>query len=335
MEIQFYEGKRLLITGGAGYVASNLISLLREIECFITRFDRPTTRFAPVIGKASIQDIQGDIRDRAIWEPLLEDADIVFHFAAQTSVYVADENPIADLDVNVLPILYLLETCRQKGLQPTVIFAGTVTECGIPTLLPVDENHPDHPITIYDLHKLMAESYLKHYTAQEIVHGTVLRLANVYGPGPKSSSADRGVLNLMIQKALKGETLTVYGDGNYMRDYVYVEDVAHAFLKAGAKIESVNGRHFVIASGQGHTIVEAINLVADRVALKTGQRVPVIHVVPPTPQSPIEGRNFVADSSKFARATGWQTSYLLPAGIDRTIETFLESSDMLVGGLKR
>lgn len=329
MEIQFYKGKRLLMTGGAGYLASNLVGLLREMDCCITRLGRPSTRFAPVIGKASIQDAQGDIRDHAIWEPLLVNADIIFHFAAQTSVYVADENPIADLEVNVLPILYLLETCRQKGLQPTVIFSGTVTECGIPTRLPVDENHPDYPVTIYDLHKLMAEGYLKQYTAQAVVRGAVLRLANVYGPGPKSSSADRGVLNLMIQKALKGETLTIYGDGNYMRDYVYVEDVAHAFLEAGAKMDRVNGRHFVIGSGQGHTIAEAVNLVAERVALKTGQRVPVIHVEPPAALSQIETRNFVADTTSFSYATGWKARVSLVEGIDRTIDYLFTTQDKI------
>jgi UDP-glucose 4-epimerase len=329
MDIQFYKGKRLLITGGAGYLASNLVGLLREMDCFITRLDRPGTQFAPVIGKASTQDVQGDIRERAIWEPLLVNADIVFHFAAQTSVYVADKNPIADLDVNVLPILYLLETCRQKCWHPIVIFSGTVTECGIPTRLPVDENHPDHPITIYDLHKLMAEGYLKHYTAQDVLRGAVLRLANVYGPGPKSSSADRGVLNLMIQKALKGETLTVYGDGNYMRDYVYVEDVARAFLEAGAKIDRVNGRHFVIGSGQGHTIAEAVNLVAERVALKIGQRVPVIYVEPPEALSQIETRNFIADTMRFSHATGWKARVPLVDGIDRTIDYLFTTKEKI------
>jgi nucleoside-diphosphate-sugar epimerase len=195
--------------------------------------------------------------------------------------------------------------------------------------LPVDENHPDYPVTIYDLHKLMAEGYLKHYTAQDVVRGAVLRLANVYGPGAKSSSADRGVLNLMIQKALKGETLTVYGDGNYMRDFVYVEDVAHAFLEAGAKIDGVNGQHFVIGSGQGHTIAEAVNLVAERVALKTGQRVPVIHVEPPAALSQIETRNFVADTTRFSYATGWKARVSLVEGIDRTIDYLFTTQDKI------
>ena len=198
-----------------------------------------------------------------------------------------------------------------------------MTEAGIPTRLPVDETHPDTPITIYDLHKLMAESYLKYYSGQGIIQGAILRLANIYGPGPKSSSADRGVLNVMVRKALNGEPLTVYGKGDYLRDYVYVEDVARAFLMAGANIEPVNSQHFVIGSGQGCTLAEAFNLVAERVALKAGQPVPVTHVEPPTPQSPIEARNFVADTTRFWQATGWKARVSLTEGIDRTIDVFL------------
>ena len=278
---------------------------------------------APLRCRAEIRDVVGDIRDRAIWENTLQDSDIVFHFAAQTSVYAANENPFADLEINVLPIVHLLETCRQKGLQPIVLFSGTVTEAGIPTRVPVDESHPDRPITVYDLHKLMAENYLRYYVNQGVVHGTVLRLANVYGPGPQSSNADRGVLNMMIRKALKGEAITVYGKGDSLRDYVYVQDVAYAFLMAGARIKHVNGQHFVIGSGRGHTLEDAFNLVAKRVAIKTGELVQVTHIKPDGLLSPIETRSFVADSSKFIHATGWRPRYSLGEGIDRTVESYL------------
>lgn len=320
--LEGYSGKRILLTGGAGYLATNLVELLKDADCYIIRLDRLEAVFTEVDGAAQIKDVLGDVRERAIWESTLKDIDIVFHFAAQTSVKVANKDPIADLENNVMPMLQMLETCRNKGCQPIVLFSGTVTEAGISTRLPVDETHTDNPITIYDLHKLMAENYLKYYVSQGIVKGTVLRLANVYGPGPKSSAPDRGVLNLMVRRALAGETLTVYGKGDCLRDYVYVEDVARAFLEAAVKIEQVNGQHFVIGSGQGHSIVEAMNLVSDRVALKTGKRVAVTQINPPSPQSPIETRNFVADSSRFTQSTGWKSFYSLCEGIDRTLEAF-------------
>jgi len=318
-------GKTILVTGGAGYLASNLVRLLADTPCRIVRLDKPETAFTPVAGAADVCDLTGDVRDRAVWERALDGVDAVFHFAAQTSVYVAAQHPCSDLEINVRPALHLLETCMERSWRPVILFSGTVTECGVPDRVPVDETHPDRPITIYDVHKLTTEGYLKHYAAEGRVRSAVLRLANVYGPGPKSSSADRGVLNLMIRKALAGETLTVYGTGEHLRDYVFVEDVAEAFLAAGANIEATNGRHFVIGSGKGHTIAQAIRMAADRVALKTGRRAPVTHIEPPGPQSPIEARNFVADSTRFKQATGWRPRVSLAEGMDRTIACFLEN----------
>lgn len=318
--IETFAGKRVLITGGFGYIATALVQLLKNVACHIVRLDRQDATPPPTNGEAEIEDISGDICDPSIWQKMLHKVDIVFHFAAQTSTYAANGNPLIDAKVNVLPMLHLLETCRRNHWQPTVLFSSTVTVIGIPSRLPVDETQTGQPITIYDLHKLMAEEYLKYYVHQGLLQGTVLRLSNVYGPGPKSSRTDRGILNLMIRKALAGEPLTIYGTGNYLRDYIYIEDVARAFLMAAINIERINGRHFVIGSGQGHTITEAINLVADRTAIKTGRRVHVEHIEPKSLQSPIEARNFVADSIQFSSISGWKAVSTLAEGIDRTIE---------------
>jgi nucleoside-diphosphate-sugar epimerase len=282
--------------------------------------------FTPAVGKAHIQDIEGDVRKLEVWESVLADVDIVFHFAAQTSVYVAEKNPLADMENNVLPMVHLLETCRKMKSKLRVIFAGTVTEVGLPDYLPVDERHPDHPITVYDLHKWMAEKYLKYYARTGKAQGVTLRLANVYGPGPKNSSADRGILTMMIRKALNGETLTIYDKGDCLRDYVYIDDVVSAFLCGATNIELANGQHFVIGNGEKYTIAEAFNLVAERVALKTGIRAPVVHVDAPASLSPIETRNFVANIRRFNELTGWAPKYSLISGIDRTIESFLHLS---------
>ena len=300
---------------------------MKDINCRIIRFDRPDATFIPLKGKFEIKDVVGDIRDRNIWNNVLADMDIVFHFAAQTSVYMAAEDPCTDLEINVLPILHLLETCRKNNWHPDVLFSGTVTEAGLTERLPVGESHQDHPITVYDLHKLMAEKYLKHYARENIVHGCILRLANVYGPGPRSSSADRGILNKMIRKAISGEPLTLYGAGNYIRDYVHVEDVARAFIWAAGCIKKMNAKHYIIGSGVGHTLAEAFTTIIERITVKTGRRVDLVHIDPPRTQDPIELRNFIADTSAFSHITGWKPNFSLRSGIDHTIESYLKYDD--------
>lgn len=323
--VVFYARKQVLVTGSTGHLATNLIAALAQVDCRIVRLSRPGAVFPPVQGRAEIRAITGEIDDPATWRQVMEGTDVVFHLAACTS-YASNENPAADLSVNFAPMVHLLEAIRQSGRQVLVLHAGTVTQTGFPTRLPVDESHPDNPMTIYDLHKQMAENYLKYYTMQDVVRGAVLRLANVYGPGPKSSSAERGLLNIMVRRALAGDSLTIYGEGNYLRDFVYVDDVVDAFLLSGVCLATqparINGRHFVIGSGKGYTIAESIRLVADRIALKTGRRAPIIHIPPPKPLLPIEARDFVADPGAIADATGWRAQISLYEGIDRTIDSY-------------
>ena len=317
---KFYCGKKILITGGRGYLGSNLTSLLKDIDCHIVRLGKSEEPPKERKGTAEIEDIVCDIRESEVWENVLDGIDIVFHFAAQTSVYVADERSVDDLKINVLPMVQLLETCKRNNCKPIILFAGTVTETGMPIKLPVDESHPDKPVTTYDLHKLMAENYLKYFSERGIVKGAILRLANVYGPGPKSSSADRGILNVMIRKALQGEDLTLYGKGDNLRDYIYVTDVVNAFLMAAKRVEALNGQHFVIGTGEGYTLQEAFSLVTECVKRKAGIDVKIVNVDSPTSQSAIESRNFVADPKKFIDITGCKPGINLIKGIDQTIE---------------
>lgn len=318
-----FAGKNILVTGGAGYLASSLLSLLSKADCRIFRMDKPEASWEKISGVAVVTDMACDISDPTVWDGnLLCGIDYIFHFAAQTSAYVANANPAADHEINVMPMLYLLEACRRTGTSPTVCFSSTVTVAGIPERLPVDETHPDYPLTVYDLHKQMAEQYLRWYAGQGFVRGVILRLSNLYGPGPRSSRADRGILNQMIRRAFEGQELTVYGAGEYLRDYIYVGDVARAFMSAALSAEILNGRYFVIGSGKGHSIAEAMQMIAGRAMIKTGLTVAVRSIAEPKSLSPIERRHFVADSKSFSEFTGWIARYSLAEGIDHTLEAF-------------
>ena len=318
-----YTNKTILITGGNGYLACNVIRALKSVECTILRLIRPGKEVMPIDGVCKIVDLRGDLQSSNLWEETLSGVDIVYHFAAQTSTYIANADPVRDIQANVLPMVQLLETCKKKDWSPTICFAGSVTEMGIPHQVPVDESHPDFPVTIYDLHKQMAENYLKYYVSQGFVKGVSLRLPNIYGPGPKSSALDRGIINLMIKKAINGDDLTVYGSGEYLRDYLHVDDAMSAFLLAPVHINQMNGEHIVLGTGEGHSIAQAMHLIAEKVLQKTLKRVSVIHIEPPTPQSSIESRNFVGNYKKFQAITGWSPVFSLEKGINQTLDYYL------------
>jgi UDP-glucose 4-epimerase len=310
-----------LVTGASGFLGTALIHSLRAAGFRVIGVTRQATTEA----SSGLERRQGDLRLAEFWQRELSGVDLVIHLAAQTSVYVADQEPAKDWEANVLPMLQLLESCRQTARRPFILFAGSATQCGLATSLPVSEREPDRPVTIYDRHKLAAEQYLEHYVSRGWARGATLRLANVYGPGPASSSSDRGVLNQMIRRALRGEDLTVYGEGKLVRDYVYLEDVVDAFLRAAASADRINGMHFMVGSGRGCTLVDAFALVAERVGILTGNRVQVRHVPAPTTLSPIESRNFVADISALAAATNWRPTVDLATGIDRTARNFVNA----------
>ena len=264
----FFESKKILISGSSGYIGSNLLSRLSEIKCEIACLtSNPNLKEVLVKEyknrKANISISCGAYRDRSLWEKNIKDVDVIFHLASQTSFYKAESDPAQDYMDNVFPMQLLLDLVSKEKKKPFIVFAGTSTQCGIKDSLPVGEDQKDNPSTIYDLHKLMAENYLKYYCIKEEAEGCCLRLCNVYGPGSKSSKDDRGILNLMIKKGLKGEVLSIYGSGNYIRDYIFIDDVINAFLLCPQNKKKTNGKHFILGSGKGFSVQEAISKVVE------------------------------------------------------------------------
>jgi len=317
----FY-GKTVVVTGASGYIGSVLVDALLTHSCKVIRVSR--VDLEPL---ADTKTLKADVRNAGTWAEIVERADIIYHLAGNTSVYEAARNPAESLSSTLLPINHLVKAAQERQCKPRVVFASTATVYGLTTQLPVAENIEPKPITVYDLHKLFAEQQLALATEQGFLDSVSLRLANVYGPSTSVSSADdRGILNRVTAMALQGNDLKVYGDGNYLRDYVYIDDVVDVFVAAGLKSQKFNGV-FNVGTGNGVTVYDAFYMVADRVKKVTGNSVS-INVIPwPDNSNSIERRSYIANIEGFTNALGIYPKILMSSGIDLMIKNFTNNKN--------
>ena len=318
-----YHGRTILITGGRGYIGSALSQFLSNVSCKLILLDQlPGDVWRPDGKEAEVLLLKGDVSERMTWDNALPEVDYVFHLAAREYYYRSGYEPELDYKSNSLSILHLLEACRTQNYQPKIVFASSANLFGLVDSLPVNEENRDDPLTVWATHKLAAEHYFRIYAQQFGIKSIALRLTNVYGPTARCSIMTRVVVNKVIAQSLDGEKLITYANRNFVRDYVFLEDVVQAFLLAGANCRLTNSLMFVIGSGEGRTIADTWKLIADNVRLQVCKNVPV-EFDESVEIEPIEFRNFIADTSRFQEITGWKPRTSLVKGIDITVQSFL------------
>lgn len=310
-------GKNIIITGGFGYIGSALSDHLQHQECNIVCVSRREMQ-----ENQRVKNWTLDLTKESSWEKIVDYADIIFHLGGNTSIPVAEQDPKLNLVDSLAPIINLVHAAKDRKKTPRVVFASTVTLYGLTEILPVSEAAKPSPLTTYDLHKLFVEQHLEMATKNKIISATSLRLSNVYGPSLFGSSAkDRGILNKVTELAINGKDITIYGDGNYLRDYVYIDDVVSAFIHT-ANSDNTIGMALNVTSGVGHTIKEAFSLVSDYAAKVTGKKVQINYVEWPQGISMIERRNFVGDANQLKSTAKWQPNVSFENGVDIVVGEF-------------
>lgn len=319
--LETYANKKVLITGGLGFLGSNMaIKLVNDCQARVTILDCGTKRGGGYRNISAIKNkvkiVCGDITNKDDLMPLLN-VDYVFHCAGQTQ-YLYDSNMVfSDLKVNVAGTLDILELFYKYNRDVKIGFASTRFVYGKIRVIPVEENHPAEPINIYGIHKLTAEHYMRFYSILGL-KTFIIRIPNPYGPRQQIKTANTGIVGWFLGQAMQGKELKIYGDGLQKRDYIYIDDVVDAFLLAGAS-ELTNGEVFNIGSPAGMTFKEMVKAVAGTVG-----HVKVKCVPWPSNYEINRTGDYIADYSKIERITGWRPRIEFEEGIKRMHDYYSE-----------
>lgn len=314
--------KSVVITGGCGFLGSNLARTLVKTGNDVTLV------VSPGKDRKNIKDIEErvDIIERRLgpnidFKDLILDKDYFFHFAWQTDLKRSMENPQHDIEYDIGGLVNLLETCKKQKSKSKIIFSSTATIFGDTQNLPVNEKEKANPLSIYDANKLNAENYLGVYFRNYGINFSCLRLSNVFGEGQRIDNPERGIVNFMIGRALNGETMNIYGDGKWIRDYSYIQNFVDAFVLA-AESEKTRGKTYVLGSGDGKTFNEVVSTIRNTVKKFTGLDTRIAHIPFPDGINQVAKRDFVADSYKFREDTGWKPNINFEDGIRRTVDSY-------------
>ncbi len=315
-----YKGRRILITGGLGFIGSNLAIRLAGEGAIVTLLDALIPEFggnrfnvAPVEDK--VQVIVGDMRDAACLQPLVRGQDFIFHLAGQVSHGDSMRDPEMDLGVNCVSTINLLEACRKFSPATRLVYTSTRQVYGIPRSLPVTEDHPTLPIDVNGINKLAAEYYHLLYDRTYGLRSAVLRLTNTYGPRQQIRNNRQGFIGIMIRQALRGETLQVFGTGRQIRDFNYVDDVTDALLLAAAT-EGCYGTVLNLGAPEHYSLLEFVGVL--------NQLSGVQHEIVPFPDDKriIDIGDFYADYTRLRDVTGWSPAVDLAEGVERTLDYY-------------
>jgi UDP-glucose 4-epimerase len=313
------KGKRVLVTGGLGFIGSSLVIALVKRGAYVTIVDN----VAPMQG-GNLFNIHSvltkvvlnysDIRDVTVMNQLVQDKEYIFHLARQTDHIISQTNPFPDIDVNIKGTAILLEAMRHNNPTVRFINVGTRGQYGTAITLPVAEDAPTNPKGIYELTNLAAEKMVKIYHDNYGIRSVMLRLTNVYGPGSQMKTNHYGVVNWFIRQALDGEKISVFGDGLLKRDFLYIDDAVDAILRCSST-PACFGEIINIGHNKPDTFLHLVTTIV----AQTGKKASYQFTPFSKERKAQDPGDFASDITKLNRLTGWKQTTSLATGIRKTI----------------
>jgi UDP-glucose 4-epimerase len=316
-------GANVLITGGLGFIGSNLAARLVADRASVTLCDAMIEGYGS--NPANIREIRADVevdssdvRDVAAMERLVSGRDVVFHLAAQVSHVMSLSNPYPDIDINIKGTAVVLEACRKKNPGAVVVRSGTRGQYGPAVRLPVSEDTPSDPRGIYEISQLSSEMICRTYTRIHGIRTVPLRLTNIYGPRSQMHHSQFGVVNWFVRLALEGRPIPIFGTGKILRDFLYVDDCVEALVAAAASPAAV-GEILNVGHDRSSTFLEVAELLREIVP---GTRIDFTEFSPERKAQ--EPGDFVSDIAKIRRLLGWEPKIGLREGLSRTVDFYRE-----------
>lgn len=325
---EVFTQKRVMITGGLGFIGSNLARRLVDLGAEVTLVDSLIPEYGGnLFNIADIEDRVevniSDVRDEHSMKYLVQNQDYLFNLAGQTSHLDSMHDPFEDLDINAKSQLFILEACRHHNADIKIIFASTRQIYGKPKYLPVDETHPLSPVDVNGVNKLAGEWYHLLYNTVYDIRTAVLRLTNTIGPRMRVRDARQTFLGVWIRLLVEGKPFEVWG-GNQLRDFTYVDDAVDAFLMAAAS-DDANGKIFNLGGDRVVSLKELADLL---VAIHGGGAYEVREF--PKDRKRIDIGDYYADCSLVRSTLGWEPKVVLPESLQRTLEYYQEHLDKYI-----
>jgi UDP-glucose 4-epimerase len=318
---EFYASKRVMVTGGLGFIGSNLAHRLVGLGADVLLVDSLVHDYGG--NPFNIRDIKdrvqvnvADMRDEHSLSILVAGQECIFNLAGQVSHLDSMRDPYTDLDINCRSQLSLLEACRRNNPAVKIVYASTRQIYGRPSSLPVDENHLIRPTDVNGINKMAGEWYHILYNNVYGIRACSLRLTNTFGPRQLMKHSRQGFLPWFIRLALENQNIRLYGGGTQIRDVNYVDDVVDAFLLAGMS-DAADGQIFNLGGDPPISLRRLTEMIVQIANSGSYSSVPF-----PDDRKAIDVGDFYADYSKITRALGWRPRVPLAEGLERTINFY-------------